>query len=236
MPPSWPSMPACTSAAPLHRSRPGGPQPAPTSTKNLPSHLPAVPQSPVMRAGRWHQLTNTGQGVCYIRSRDRRQAQKDPKAFLLPEPAGTTRSTLNRTVLDSGLRIAKNNRAASLDTAAGNHSSKRWHQQQSTTNSRSRSRQLQPAPAMAYDNYTVQKPQQPGQITSPHAMRAAHLHCPMVTVSPSWARKAGEMCAAMLVWRFSYLHRHGPVVQDVRCPARPPASLGSTTLVRCPRP
>lgn len=31
-------------------------------------------------------------------------AQKEPKAFLAPEPAGTTRSTLKRTVLDSGLR------------------------------------------------------------------------------------------------------------------------------------
>lgn len=31
-------------------------------------------------------------------------AQKEPKAFLEPEPAGITRSTLKRTVLDSGLR------------------------------------------------------------------------------------------------------------------------------------
>lgn len=31
-------------------------------------------------------------------------AQKEPKPFLAPEPAGMTRSTLKRTVLDSGLR------------------------------------------------------------------------------------------------------------------------------------
>ena len=29
-------------------------------------------------------------------------------------------------------------------------------------------------------------------------------HWPMTTVSPSWQRKQGEMCAEMLVWRFSY--------------------------------
>jgi hypothetical protein len=35
--------------------------------------------------------------------------------------------------------------------------------------------------------------------------QAAHLHWPMTTVSPSRQRKAGERCALMLVWRFSYL-------------------------------
>jgi hypothetical protein len=29
----------------------------------------------------------------------------------------------------------------------------------------------------------------------------------MTTVSPSLQRKAGEMCAEMLVWRFSYLQQ-----------------------------
>ena len=32
----------------------------------------------------------------------------------------------------------------------------------------------------------------------------AHLHWPMMTESPSWQRKQGEMWAEMLVWRFSY--------------------------------
>lgn len=36
------------------------------------------------------------------------------------------------------------------------------------------------------------------------ARDTTHLHCPMMTVSPSLHRKQGEMCAEMLVWRFSY--------------------------------
>lgn len=42
----------------------------------------------------------------------------------------------------------------------------------------------------------------------PSAPPAAHLHWPITTVSPSLQRKAGEMWAEMLVWRFSYLRQH----------------------------
>lgn len=34
-----------------------------------------------------------------------------------------------------------------------------------------------------------------------------HLHCPTTTLSPSFTRKHGEMCAARFLWRFSKLRR-----------------------------
>lgn len=49
------------------------------------------------------------------------------------------------------------------------------------------------------------------------SMMCTHLHWPMTTVSPSLQRKAGEMCALMLVWRFSYLdtNKHSHTAADV---------------------
>ncbi len=45
-------------------------------------------------------------------------AQKEAKPFLPPVPAGTTRSTLKRTVLDSGLRAARGSGRAGCSRAS----------------------------------------------------------------------------------------------------------------------
>ena len=85
---------------------PPNPATAPANTQS--STGSALHAAPVRRA-RARQSNQVWCCCCTGRARltargARRRAQKAPKPFLLPAPAGITRSTLKRTVLDSGLR------------------------------------------------------------------------------------------------------------------------------------
>ena len=86
-------------------------------------HLVAIPPAVVCHCSLVCRSPALSKGALHQAAVDGPPPQKLPKAFLLPLPAGITRSTLKRTVLDSGLwadvREGKGPAVSTASPAAG---------------------------------------------------------------------------------------------------------------------